>query len=323
MKAIKSWIAIAGVVLGTAGVAGYRYLATLSTSTPSVAKANERVFAVEGFLREFDDADGTLVIEHEAIPGFMPAMTMPFYLEKPGRPKGFAVNDALAFDFVVGEDKSYIRNLRKIPARQVTIPVSTTAAESTELRGIKRLAEGDAVPPFTLYDQTGAAVTLDAFRGKSLLVTFIFTRCPVPDFCPLLSKNFSALNKRLQEGPGEIRELTQLMSISFDPEFDTPEMLTLYGSAFASEFTTWRFASGTKEQMDRLTAQFSVYTRKESGTISHGLCTALIDGNGTIVKIWRGNGWSVDEVLTAIHSTTLPKAASIAAMNKTSSLPLP
>lgn len=302
MRAPNPWIIAATVALVLGGTAVFRYQTTARLAPAPAAETGQRIFAVEGFLRDFSDDNSTVDIEHEEIPGFMPAMTMPFYLEKPGRPTGVALGDAVAFDFVVGKENSFIRNLRRIDASRIQLP-APKPAPAFAAGASKRLTEGDPAPAFTLFDQSGARLTLADLRGQSVLLTFIFTRCPVPDFCPLMSRNFSAIHEQLSP---ELRRRTVLLSISFDTEYDTPEMLKLYGSVFTKDFDTWKFASSAKDEIDRLTSLFSVYTRKENGTISHGLCTVLINPEGRIVRLWRGNTWTTSEVLSALADLPSP-----------------
>jgi protein SCO1/2 len=139
------------------------------------------------------------------------------------------------------------------------------------------------------------------------VVTFIFTRCPIPNFCPLMNKHFAQLQNAIREGSGTLAQ-TRLLSISFDPDFDTPAVLNEYAKREQADPALWSFATGEKEQIERLTKSFAVHIQPESGTISHGLATALIDGNGRVVEIWRGNAWKPEEIVAKIKDEHLQAA---------------
>ena len=164
-----------------------------------------------------------------------------------------------------------------------------------------RLREGDALPPFQLTNENGEPVTAETFRGRPFVVTFIFTRCPIPNFCPLMNRNFAQLQEAIRTGSGALAK-TRLLSISFDPEFDKPAVLKEAAKAEDADPAIWTFATGEKPQIEQLTRSFAVTVQPESGTLSHSLATALIDANGRIVEIWRGNGWKPAEVVSRIES---------------------
>jgi protein SCO1/2 len=162
------------------------------------------------------------------------------------------------------------------------------------------LREGDSIPYFQLVDQDGKTITLETFRGHPFILTFVFTRCPIPNFCPLMSRNFATLQDGIETGADSVKQ-TRLLSISFDP-FDTPQVLKAYAENEKANPAVWRFATGNKPEIEKLTHAFSVFVQPEKGTISHGLATALIDREGKIFKIWRGNGWTPSEILHEVST---------------------
>lgn len=266
---------------------------TAPTPTSQTASA-ARLFETKGVIRG-KPAPDTLQVEHEDIPGFMPSMTMPF--RTTGSTAELKVGDAIAFDLLVTEDGASIERIRKIGLSEVAIKKSATES----LPRVTRLHEGDRLSPFQLTDSKGRKITEKTFEGKELLLTFIFTRCPIPNFCPLMSLNFKRLQESIAADP-RLSSQTNLLSISFDPEFDTTEMLNAYGSAHTKDQDSWRFATGTPEAVRQITAAFSVYIQTEDNTISHGLCTALVGPDGVIRKIWRGNAWEPQEVLAVLQN---------------------
>lgn len=256
--------------------------------------AGDRVFTVRGVIKA-PFANGTISIQHEAIPGFMPAMTMPFNVDA-AEVKDLVAGDRVEFQFHVGTESraSKFKKIGRVaPAAGDARP---TANGSTAVR---RLREGDAVPGFTLIDQSGRALTETDLRGRHTILTFVFTRCPVPEFCPRIGEKFRVLQRELEAiSAGETTPpRMQLLSITIDPEHDQPTVLREYGESLGADFTRWRFATGTPQEISRLTALFAVRTERNSGTLDHTLATALIGPDGKIVEIWRGNGWKPEEVL--------------------------
>jgi protein SCO1/2 len=161
--------------------------------------------------------------------------------------------------------------------------------------------EGDKMPPFSLTNQSGEQISLDTFRGQPFVLTFVFTRCPVPNFCPRMSNNFEELQAAIKTGTGSLAQ-TRLLSITLDPHYDTPKVLTDYAGFHHADSKIWTFATGNAKDIDSFTRAFSVFRQNEGGTISHGLATALINRDGLIKRIWRGNAWTPAEVTAAIQT---------------------
>ncbi|HWA87997.1 MAG TPA: SCO family protein, partial [Opitutus sp.] len=163
----------------------------------------------------------------------------------------------------------------------------------------QHLREGDALPDFSLLDETGAPLTAASLRGKFTVLTFIFSRCPVPEYCPAMALRFGELQKRILADPW-LAARARLLSVSFDPEFDRPAVLKAYAAAVGARPAVWQFATGEREQIDALTKAFAVFVERGGVTLNHTLCTALIGPDGRIVDLWRGNGWRADDVLGAM-----------------------
>jgi protein SCO1/2 len=267
---------------------------------PEEPGADARHYEARGIIRGLAPDGRAIDIEHEDIPGFMPSMTMTLPVRDRRAAAGFAMGDAVSFRLSVTENDSWIDHLKKIDIAQVHLP-SSTAAPRPAANTSPRLRDGDVMPPFELTDQDGRKISLETFHGHPLVLTFIFTRCPIPNFCPLMSKNFAVLQNAIKQGSGRLAQ-TRLLSISFDPDFDTPQVLKSYAGHAQADPVVWTFATGAKTEINDLTHGFSVYVQQESGTISHGLATVLIDQDGKIVRIWRGNGWAPSEILDAIRT---------------------
>lgn len=171
---------------------------------------------------------------------------------------------------------------------------------SLQDREAERVQVGEIVPDFKLTDQNGHAVHLSDFRGKVVVLTFIYTRCPLPNFCPLMSKNFSQLEERLSK---EFTNRYELLSISMDSEFDTPEVLKEYGTRYTASAKDWTFATGDAEQIKFVAGLMGLYYAKENGIISHDLRTALISPDGRLVHLWKSNVWTPYEVQRLVRDT--------------------
>jgi protein SCO1/2 len=155
------------------------------------------------------------------------------------------------------------------------------------------------VPDFTLVNQNGKAIHFQQFRGKPLLLTFIYTRCPFPDYCPRMSNNFGQVMQQLQKDP-KVFDQAQLLSISIDPENDKPAVLRRYGERYVGrvdpKFAHWEFASGSPEQVRKTADFFGLAYNQKDGQIVHALVTVLVGKDGKVAKVYSGNDWKPDQV---------------------------
>jgi protein SCO1 len=259
-----------------------------ATSPKLVAQQSaEQTFNVKGRIVSIEPGGKTVHIAHEDIPDFMPAMTMPFTIQHPEQVADFEVGDAVKFKLVVSKDDSWISAIDK------DATVSRTVARTETAEPDKRVQIGETVPDFDLVDQNGAPLTLSQFKGSAVLVTFIYTRCPLPNFCPLMSNRFSELQDRLaKKFPGKVH----LISISFDPEFDTPTVMKEYGKRFGARQKTWSLATGSQMQVDNVAGLFGLIKEKGANGYDHDLRTALIAPDGKLIHVWRSNVWTTEEV---------------------------
>lgn len=282
-----------------AGLAICLALAVSACGRAQRPDATAQHYQVRGIVRGLPPDHRTVEIEHESIPNFMPSMTMPFSVADAKELAGLRIGDAISFRLDVTPKDFTIANVKKIDVGEVQLPKPKPTVTPAADAASSRLKEGDAMPVFTLTNEQGERITLDNYRGRPFVLTFIFTRCPMPNFCPRMSNNFAQLQQAIQSGSGAVAE-TRLLSITLDPQFDTPAVLKEYGAHNAADPKIWNFATGDPTEIDRLTHAFAVYRQNEGGTISHGLTTALLDRNGNVAKLWRGNGWTPAEVIAAI-----------------------
>jgi protein SCO1/2 len=251
-----------------------------------------RTYEVAGVVT-IAPAAGRMTVAHETIPGYMPAMTMPFTIGRGGAPQ-LAPGDRVRFTFRVTADASYAENIR-IVGRDAR--VAAGAGETAVARA--RLKKGDVLPAFSLIDESGRAFTGADLRGRRTAVTFVFTRCPVPDFCPRMVKQFQAIQRALAEDRG--LDDVRLLSVTLDPGFDTPPILAAYAKAMGADPARWRFVTGDAADVAALTTAFSIHTERNGVLLDHTLATALIGADGRALEIWRGNGWKAEEVLAKLQ----------------------
>ena len=268
-------------------------------------------YDVKGRVAGFSDDPRRLIVEHEAIEGYMPAMTMPLVAKDSTALDGLAVGDAIGFRLHTEADSSWITGVERLPdtavARHPAGPVRAGAANGPRTGAPQPIRVGVEVPGFTLsQNQNGKPVQLADYRGDVLVLTFIYTRCPLPDYCPLMSKRFATLQEQI---PPKLKEQVELLSISFDPEYDTPPVLTDYAARYTSDLSNWTFAKGTKEQIERVPGLFGVFTEQEGGQITHNLTTVLIGPEGTLREVWRGNDWQPADVVADIKRVAGPASA--------------
>jgi len=239
---------------------------------------------------------GEIMLDHEAIPGFMEAMTMPYQLRDPSILSELHPGDVITADVLVSQGSDADVLLDHI----VVVAQAKPDYKPATIYHVP--AQGDAVPDFKLRNQDGHAIRLSQFRGEKLLVTFIYTRCPLPNFCPLVTRNFAAIEKQLAASP-RLYGKTHLLSVSFDPDHDTPERLRAYGATYIgsdakSAFAEWDFAVPEKPVLMEMAKFFDVgITNEPDQTITHTLSTTLIGADGRVIHFYPGNDWTPEQVL--------------------------
>jgi protein SCO1/2 len=291
---------LASAVLAIAAVAGCH-----SSPQPEAQSSSApafKVYKLRGKVVSSNSATGEVTVNHEAIPGFMDAMTMPYKLKGPSILSELHPGDTITADVLVPENPDADILLDHI----VVIAQGKPDYKPAVFYHVP--ATGDVVPDFKLRNQDGRTIHLSQFRGKTLLITFIYTRCPLPNFCPLVTHNFAEINKQLAADPSLYAQ-THLLCVSFDPEHDTPERLRAYGAQYigsdaAKAFAHWDFAVPSQTELLEMAKFFDVgITRGENDTITHTLSTTLIDGHGKVAQFYPGNEWTPDHVVADVRKT--------------------
>lgn len=260
----------------------------------SGSQAAPRIFAVKGVVKELKPDGRTVVIRHEAIADYMPAMTMPFEVKQTNELAGLQPGDAVAFRMLVTDREGWIDQVTKLGSG----PAEETPSRETfrRVREVDPLNVGDPMPDYAFTNELGQPIHLGQFKGQALALSFIYTRCPFPNFCPRMSINFADACKKLTslpDGPANWR----LLSISFDPEHDTPEVLKNYARTYKYDSNHWSFATGALIDIDAITEQFGLMFPREGIGFNHNLRTVVVDARGRVQRIFTGNEWKVDDLV--------------------------
>ncbi len=264
----------------------------------------KREFIVSGIVRGIDATNKLIRIEHEEIPDYMPAMTMPLSVKETALLQGLQSGETIEFTLAVTEDDSWISGIRKTEETTTATSFSSKREALKTTRESELLTVGEMIPDFVLTDQNSKKVRLSEFKGKAVILTFIYTRCPLPNFCPLMSKNFSALQQRLAT---EFADNFHLLSVSIDPKFDTPDVLKAYSMVWSKDEKSWSFLSGTAEETETVGRAFGLIYEESGGLINHDLRTALIGPDGKLVHIWKSNVWTPYEIQRMVRETLTGK----------------
>jgi protein SCO1/2 len=263
---------------------------------PAAIPGDTATYQLRGIVVSSDAAKGIVTIDTEAIPGLMGAMTMPYKLAQPG----------VATELHQGDH--VIARLRISTSASVLDQIDVTAQAKPDYKPEKFYnvpAPGQTVPNFKFLNQSGKAITMEQFRGKVLLVTFIYTRCPLPDYCIRMSRNFATVQKQLAADPA-LYDKAHLLSVSFDPAHDTPKVLRSYGNAYTGEhgaeaFTHWDFAAPSSSELEQVDQFFDVgVSPGANNTLTHSLSTAIIGPDGKIFRWYPSNDWDPSTVVKDI-----------------------
>jgi protein SCO1 len=272
-----------------------------ANNEPSTAAAGDVAsYPLKGIVVSSDAKRGEVSIDSQAIPGLMGAMTMSYKLAQPGIATELHTGDHLTAVLHIANsvstlDQIVVTDLAKPdykPATSYNVPQA-----------------GEAVPNFTFLNQNGKTISIAQFRGKVLLVTFIYTRCPLPDYCIRMSRNFATIQRLLAANP-QLYKQTHLLSVSFDPAYDTPKVLRSYGNQYTGEpsgemFSHWDFAVPASAELDMVDQFFDVgVSPGANNTLTHSLSTAVISPDGKIFRWYPSNDWlpstAVDDIQQAV-----------------------
>jgi protein SCO1 len=256
-----------------------------------IATSKVTTYEVRGTLREVSADRQKAVIAHEAIPGYMEAMAMEFDIRDSVWPSGLDPGDRVAFRLSVTETRSWIDHVRRLGKTTDLKTHEATIAEPTATSSLI----GTLLPDCRLIDQRGKAFHLSDFKGQALAITFIFTRCPLPNFCPLMNQHFAVAQHELKNGAASSK--WHLLSISLDPEYDTPERLATYAASYEPDPHWWTFVTGDAEEIGKFGTALGLVTSRNGAQIEHNLRTVVTDPSGRVRQVFTGNGWQPSELI--------------------------
>lgn len=288
-------VAFLSTILAAALLAGCHTSPKPAVSSGSSVNSAYTTYKLRGKIVGANSATGELTVANETIPGFMDAMTMPYKVKDPAILSDLHPGDTIVADLMVSKQDESDMYLDHI------VVIAQARPDYKPAMVYHVPAPGDMVPDFALRNQDGRRIHLDQFHGKQLLITFIYTRCPLPNFCPLVTHNFAILNQRIAADPA-LSGKTHLLSVSFDPDHDTPDRLRAYGEEYIgsdakSAFAHWDFAVPNEEVLHKMAQYFDVgISQDASGNITHTLSTTLIGADGKVEGFYPGNDWTVDQV---------------------------
>jgi protein SCO1/2 len=271
--------------------------ALLLVAVQSSVSAQE--YPVTGMVLRVDHARNTFTASIQAIPGFMSAMAMPFEVRQKKDLEGLSPGASVEFVLIVRRSVSYAERIRVVryqiveqdPLAANRLKLLTQVAGATPR---KVLALGEMVPDFRLTNQQRRSITLSELRGKVVAINFIYTSCPLPNFCLRIANNFGVLQKRFTSQLG--RDLV-LLTVTFDPDHDTPEVLKEYASRWNADPATWHFLTGEVNAVRRVCHLFGVDYFPEEGLMNHSLHTAIIDRQGKLAANIEGNHFTADQLV--------------------------
>ena len=258
-------------------------------------ETNVQTFAATGVVRELKADGRTVVVTHEAIANYMDAMTMPFKVKIPGELAGLQTGDKIRFCLKVTDTESWIDGITQ-DGRAPTAEGQPASAPAAEARAAK---PRHPLLAYAFTNELGQAVRLGDFRGQALAITFFFTRCPIPDYCPRLSKNFEEASQKLSAMPDSPTNW-HFLSVSFDPDFDTPPVLKAYGERYQYDPKHWSFLTGSREKISELASQSDVTFESQNGLINHNFRTLIIDPTGHLQMVFPTGGNLSDAIVVEV-----------------------
>ncbi len=280
---------------------GFLFTACQKAETQPVL-ADAKRYELKGKVIAVDKSKKKATIKHEEIPGYMDAMTMDFPIREDWVWEDLTKDADIRADLVVDKDEYWLEKIGIVALpnpNQTPLPVREDVAQI-----------GNQVPDFTLVNQDGKKINLKDYRGTALAITFIYSRCPLPEYCILMSKHFSDLANQLSQN-AELKDKIRLLSISFDPNTDTPAKLKEYGRGYLgkdskTDFTNWHLATGTEKEIKNVADFFGLryeVDAQDKTQFNHSLRTIVISPDGKVQKVFSGNEWSTNALLTELQAT--------------------
>jgi protein SCO1 len=267
---------------------------------------DERTYTLQGQVLAVAANRLEATIKHEEIKGLMPAMTMPYKVKEAKLLDGIVPGDLITATLVVASNDAYLTAVKKVGEAPLEKPPAIASTDTPSASsGLELLRPGDAVPDTRFVDENGTPRGFGSFKGSTVVLTFIYTRCPMPTFCPLMDRHFATIQKAVK-GDAALQGRVHLVSVSFDPLTDTPPVLRQHAKTLAADPAMWTFLTGDRDDIDRFAARFGVSVVRATNDpqdITHTLRTAIIGADGKLVKVYTGNEWTPEQILADLHKT--------------------
>jgi protein SCO1 len=284
-----------------------RVLALLAVLVAAASCSNAKTYEMRGQILAVNRDKMEILVKHEEIPGFMAAMTMPWKVQEANMLDTLGPGDLITSEIVVDNNQGVVTKITKLGTAKPDVPDPAGPARP----GVKYLMPGDTVPNQAFIDQSGRTRDLNAIRGdRALAVTFIYTKCPIPTFCPAMDRQFAEAQALIKQKG--LAGKAGLLSISFDPKNDTPAVLTQHAKKLGADPEVWRFVTGDREEIDRFASSLLLtLVRPSTSTgrgeaanpdeIGHTLRTTVIDKHGKIAKSYSGGDWTPAELIADLE----------------------
>lgn len=269
--------------------------------TTACNRSSDREYTLQGQILSVANDHKEANIKHEEIKGFMSAMTMPYHVRDEKEFASLMPGDLISATLVIVSNDAYLKDVKKVG----TAPLEKAPAEAampTASSGFELLKIGAPVPEAKFINQDGQPTNLNMFRGSALIVTFIYTKCPMPTFCPLMDRHFATIQSKLKESHNDLK--VHLLSVSFDPVTDTPPVLKKHAQGLGADPRLWTFVTGDRDEIDQWASRFGVSVSRalnDQRDITHNLRTVIIDRQGNLVQAYTGNEWSPEQLLADVR----------------------
>jgi protein SCO1/2 len=278
-----------------------RRFALLLALVSAVSCSHPKQYQLKGQILAVNRDKQELLVKHEEIPGYMMAMTMPYRVQSTGMLDNVGAGDLITAQLEVKDNVGTITGITKTGTAPPDVPTPSPLSEGI----VMLLKDGQEVPNPPLVDQDGKARHFADIRdGHATAVTFMYTKCPMPTYCPMMDRNFVEVQKQIKADP-ELRAQARLVSISFDPKNDTPPVLKKHARGLGADPAVWTFVTGDRDEIDKFAMNFGVtLVRGEApdpNEIGHTLRTAIIDRDGKLVKTYTGNEWTPAQIVADLR----------------------
>jgi len=278
----------------------HKVLACLLLLGAAACGSNDREYTLQGQILSIEPDHMQANIKHEEIKGFMAAMTMPYKVRDAKEFAALKPGDLINSTLVVVSNDAYLKNVKKVGEAPLAAPA---AAPPSATSGFELLKPGEAVPEVPMIDQDGRKTSVASLKGQTVVLTFIYTQCPLPTFCPLMDRHFVTIQERLKADPALSK--VHLATVSFDPITDTPPVLKKHAQQLGADLTRWTLFTGDRDDIDRFASRFGVTIGRDPSdpkNITHNLRTVIIDPDGRLKKTYTGNEWTPDQILADLKT---------------------